>query len=151
MEYEATAEIDAPRERVFAWLRDSERLKQWIPNLVEDEVVADVRGGGVGTRFRQVYIENDRRMEMTGEVVAFEPNRRLACDISGAMFDLHVDYRLERIARGTKITQNARLKFRNPVFRIIAAIAGKAMRRKSAEQAQAQFAKLAALIAAEGN
>ena len=150
MNYSASIEIPASRAKVFEWLRDSTRLRQWVPNLEEDELLHDAGGGGVGTRFRQVYVENGRRMEMEGEVVAFEQDRYLACDIHGKLFNLWVDYRLERANLGTRLTQTAKITFNNFVLRLIGRLMAGAMRKKSAEQATTQLEKLRELIEAEG-
>src|SRR5262245_20481637 len=112
-------EIDAPIERVFAWVYESDRNKQWLPNLVESEVLVTVPEGK-GSKFRQVYVENGRRMEMVGEVVGFERNRYLACALSGAAFGVDVDYRLEDLGRGrTRLTQTSEVRFGSPVMKII--------------------------------
>ena len=34
-----TTVIEAPAEIVFRWLAESDRLKQWVPSLVEDEPI----------------------------------------------------------------------------------------------------------------
>ena len=54
-----TLEIAAPPERVFNWIYDGDRLLQWLPNLVENEVLRAERNG-IGSRFRQIYVENGR-------------------------------------------------------------------------------------------
>src|SRR5690606_2887321 len=55
-------DIEAPPERVFAWLGDGERAKQWVPNLVENEDLTKTPNV-VGSTFRHVYIERGKRME----------------------------------------------------------------------------------------
>ena len=90
MKNSTTIDIGAPPDRVFYWLDDAQRVMQWLPNIVENEDL-EVTENRVGSTLRQVYLENGRRMEMHGVVTGYEPNRRLACDITGDVFDLSVD------------------------------------------------------------
>lgn len=139
-----TIEIDAPPAQVFQWLEDPERLKQWLPNLVENERDAST-ATGTGSKFRQVYVENGRRMEMQGEVTQFERNRHLACDIRGEVFDLFVDYRLEDLGGRTRLTQESEVRFRNAMMRIVGAVLKPLMKKSSMKQLESSFVKLKAL------
>ena len=62
-----TTLIEAPAATVFLWLEDNERLLKWVPNLVEDEALLETPEK-VGSKFRQVFLEKGKRMEMTGEI-----------------------------------------------------------------------------------
>jgi len=107
-----TTLIDAPAEIVFLWIHDNERLKQWVPNLIEDEPLLDTPEK-VGSRFRQVFLENGKRMEMTGEITAYVENERLRAMMSGDMFDLDVDYILKALSETqTDVTQETEIKFK---------------------------------------
>ena len=105
-------QIDAPRARVFTLINDPESLKQWIPNLIENDIIVNTEAG-VGSKFRQVYLENGRRMEMEGVVTAYEQDRHLACHIRGKPFDLLVEYQLEDISGGTRLTQDSEVIFKS--------------------------------------
>jgi uncharacterized protein YndB with AHSA1/START domain len=134
-------EIDAPPERVFACIYDGEHLKQWLPNLVENEVlVAEERG--VGSKFRQVYLENGRRMEMVGDVVGFERNRFLACAIRGQSFDLSVEYRLENLGGRTRLTQVSEVRFNGVPMRMMSVLLRPLIKKASQKQLDSGFAKL---------
>jgi uncharacterized protein YndB with AHSA1/START domain len=141
MKYTYSIEINAPPARVFPWINDGERLKQWIPNLVENEQL-EVSAGTVGSTFRQVYLERGRRMEMHGKVTRFEQNRRLTAEIGGDLFDLLVDYRLEDIGGCTRLTQDSTITFKNAVMRLVTKLMGPFMRKATAQQAEAGFGKL---------
>ena len=112
-----SVEIDAPPERVFYWLDNPHRVMQWLPNVVENENLV-VTPNKVGSTFRQVYVENGRRIEMFGTVTAYEANRRLASEITGKQFDLSVDYRLEDLGGRTRLTQEAEPRFKG-IFKIV--------------------------------
>lgn len=54
MKTSKTTLIDAPAEAVFLWLEDADRLKQWVPNIVEDESLTETPEK-IGSKFRQVF------------------------------------------------------------------------------------------------
>src|SRR5688572_4787701 len=58
-----TIDIGAPPATVFKWIHEAPRNKLWLPNLAEAEVLHS-EPGGVGSTFRQLYVENGRRIEM---------------------------------------------------------------------------------------
>ena len=76
MKNTCTIEIDAPPADVFYFLEVGERLKDWLPNLVEHEDL-EITENKVGSTARQVFLEGGRRMEMIGTTTAFEESRRL--------------------------------------------------------------------------
>ncbi|NNE41454.1 MAG: hypothetical protein HKN14_11125 [Marinicaulis sp.] len=113
--------INAPVATVFSWLEDNDRLRQWIPNLIEDEALIETPER-VGSRFRQVYLENGKRMEMTGEITEFVENERMRVDITGNMFDLDVEYTVLAITDSkTELTQNTEIQFKG-IMRLFAPI-----------------------------
>jgi uncharacterized protein YndB with AHSA1/START domain len=138
-------EIDAPPERVFSWIYDGDRLLQWLPNLVENEVLTAERNG-IGSRFRQVYVENGRRMEMVGEVTGYEQGRFLACDIHGRPFDLKVAYRLEDLGGRTRLTQDSEVILKNLPMKIVMALLAPVIGKATHKTAGSSFTKLRQLV-----
>ena len=143
-----TTRIDAPAEIVFLWIHENERLKQWIPNLIEDEPLLDTPEK-VGSRFRQVFLENGKQMEMTGEITAYVENERLRAMMSGDMFDLDVDYTLKALSdTQTDVTQETEIKFKG--FLKLFAPLMLLMSKLSSKDPQAEaHAKLKAMAEAE--
>ena len=112
MKTSKTTLIDAPAATVFLWLEDDDRLKKWVPNIVEDEPLLETPEK-VGSKFRQVFLENGREMEMIGEITEFSENERLRVYITGKMFDLDVDYILKPLSdTQTELTQDSDIKFK---------------------------------------
>ncbi len=132
-------DIDAPPARVFKWIFESELNKLWLPNLVEAEVLKSVPGE-VGNTFRQLYVENGRRMEMFGTVTGYEKDRYLACEITGP-FLLHVDYRLEDLGGRTRLTQNSEVTMKG-FMKIIGFLLGPMMKKMAAKNSGSSFSKL---------
>ncbi len=112
MKTSKTTVIDAPAATVFLWLEDNGRLKKWVPNLIEDEPLVETPDR-IGSRFRQVFLENGKEMEMTGEITAFVENERMHVDMTGDMFNLDVDYILRAVSETqTEVTQNTEIRFK---------------------------------------
>lgn len=112
MKTSKTTVIDAPVATVFLWLEDNDRLKKWVPNIIEDEPLIETPEK-VGSKFRQVFLENGREMEMIGEITEFSENERLRVYITGKMFDLDVDYILKPFSdTQTELTQDSDIKFK---------------------------------------
>jgi uncharacterized protein YndB with AHSA1/START domain len=140
MKNQICIDINASPERVFPWIDDPEKLRAWLPTLVENEIVQRT-DNRVGSTFRQVYLERGRRMEMHGTVTAYELNKRLSCQIRGAAFDLEVDYQLDDLGGRTRLTQDSRIRTKG-IFRIIGVLLGPMMRKASSKQAESSFLKL---------
>jgi hypothetical protein len=132
-------DIDAPPARVFKWIFEPDRNKLWLPNLVEAEVLKAVPGE-VGSTFRQVYVENGRRLEMFGTVTGYEQDRYLACEITGP-FLLRVDYRLEDLGGRTRVTQNSEVTMKG-FMKIIGILLAPMMKKMAAKNSGSVFSKL---------
>ncbi len=143
-----TTLIDAPAAIIFLWLEDNERLQQWVPNLVEDEALVET-SEKVGSRFRQVFLENGKRMEMTGEITAYVENERMRVNMTGSMFNLDVDYILKELSDSqTELTQNSQIWFKG-FLKLLAPIMT-LMSKLSSKDPQAEaHAKLKAMAEAE--
>ena len=103
--------IDAPARNVFLCLEDSERLKQWLPNLIEDVPLTDTPDK-IGSRFKQVYLERGKEMELIGEVTEYVDNERMRVDITANGFGLDIDYHLKSLGPAqTELTQDTQMKF----------------------------------------
>lgn len=128
MKNKYTIDIQAPLECVFHWIDDAERVKEWLPNVVENEDL-NVTDDRIGSTFRQVYVENGKRMEMHGVVTGFVPNRQMKCEVTGDSFDLNLDYQLEEIAGGTRLIQDSEVRFKgflkllSPILTVISKLA----------------------------
>ena len=83
-----------------------------MPNLVEDEALLETPEK-VGSKFRQVFLEKGKRMEMTGEITAYVENKRMRVTMIGDMFELDVDYILNSLTDNqTEVTQESQINFK---------------------------------------
>ena len=69
-----TAIIRAPAERIFAYIAQAERNVEWVPDLVRSERLTPGPTGR-GTRFRFVSRLAGIPLDVTDEVVEYEPGR----------------------------------------------------------------------------
>ena len=142
--------IDAPVKNVFFWLEDTDRMKQWLPNLTEDVSLTETPDK-IGSTFRQVYHERGKDMEMIGEITEYKLNERMRCDITADMFGLDVDYHLKSLGKAqTELTQYTEIKF-NGVIKFIAPIFGLLSKFSSKDPTADAHAKLKELCEAEYN
>jgi len=144
-----TIEIDAPPEDVFYFLEEGERLKDWLPNLIEHEDL-EITENKVGSTARQVFLEGGRRMEMIGTTTAFEADRRLAAEVSGKAFDLLVDYHLEDLGGRTSVRQDSEARFKG-FLRIVGPIMVLFMKKSAQKNLDETFSKLKELAEARAN
>ena len=112
MKSQTITRINAPDSTVFLWLEDNNRLKKWVPNLAEDEPISDTPEK-IGSTFRQVFLENDREMEMMGEITAFVENEHMRVNMTGKMFNLDMEYILTAVSKTqTDVTQNTKIQLK---------------------------------------
>lgn len=112
MQTTTITQISAPASTVFLWLEDKSRLMQWVPNLTEDEPITETPDK-IGSRFRQVFVENGREMVMIGEITAYAENKHMCVDIEGNMFTLDLEYIFKALSdTKTELTQHTKIKFK---------------------------------------
>ena len=123
---EKSITIDAPVEKVFAYLRDPMSNLEIMPSMVQ---VSQVAGEGVGAEFRWVYRMAGMNLEGKSTVLEFVPDERFvtksqggiestwiwdfAPDNGGTRIDLAVEYTvpipvLGRLAESLVVRQNER-------------------------------------------
>ena len=145
MKTSKTTLINAPAHIVFPYLEDEGRLRQWVPNIIEDEALTETPEK-VGSTFRQVFLERDKRMEMTGEITAYTENERMRVDMRGDMFSLDVDYILKSPTPvQTELTQDTIIKFKGilKLFVPIMSLMSKLSKKNAQDEAHAKLKELA--------
>jgi len=111
----ASTEIRASRERVWAWLEDGDKLKQWISWLVE--VRADpTQGPGVGAK--RVLVMRDENnggqlMEVQSTCAEYSPPAHIVLKLSSmGAFEGDQTYELVDLGNGrTRLLVNSRYHF----------------------------------------
>jgi uncharacterized membrane protein len=74
--------INAPVEKIFAFIDDPMNLKDWVPSIME---VKDVTGDGVGQHYRWNYKMAGVRLEGESTVTEHIPNERRVTQSKGGV------------------------------------------------------------------
>ena len=143
METTYSIEIDTTPDRVFYWLDDPQRVMKWLSSIVENENLHETRDK-VGTTFRQVVDENGRRMEVHGTVTAYETNERLAIHLNAKGFEVDAEYRLMKIAGGTRLSQTSEVHFQG-FMKLMGPLIAVFMKKAWLKQLEKDFGKLKTL------
>ena len=108
MRFVNAVEIECPVGEVFSFLADFENVPRWNYAIVETRKVSP-GPVGVGTTYRQIR-SLPRRSEESFEVSAFEPDRKLAIRGTLGPFASELEYRLEPLPAGTRVTNEVELR-----------------------------------------
>ena len=125
---EHTIEIEAPRDRVFAWLVEPELMLRWIGGLREfDPLDPEPR---VGARSRQVVDLAGRRMEIESRITAFEPERLVAAELDGKGFHVDTRHELDGDGDGTLVRAAVHTRLSGLAGRILGGVVERGAQRK---------------------
>jgi len=101
-EFETVTEIERPPAEVFAALVDFDRAPVWNPGVSE----ARAADGPFGVGSTIVYVGRflGRGYESTSRCTEHVPDRRFASESISGPFHLEVDYSLDEVEGGTRLT-----------------------------------------------
>jgi hypothetical protein len=98
-----------------------------------------------GSRFRDVFEDLGRRVELEAEVVEFEPPRLLAVHLVSDVFEATSTSRLEALAGGTRLAAAIETTYTSLAARLLAP----AVTRHAQKQLEADLDRLKGLVEAE--
>ncbi|MCE7860729.1 MAG: hypothetical protein DYG86_13205 [Chloroflexi bacterium CFX2] len=133
-------DIASPPERVFGWLESPEKAMQWMTSVARTEILHETPER-VGTTFREIVEENGNGMELRGMITGFESDQSISFHLTSRVNELDVEYAVETIPTGTRLTQNANVRWKFPV-NVMSIFMGKKMRQGISAQSQKEFEKL---------
>lgn len=102
-----TITIDAPIEDVFSYLSDPEKNKLWIKGLIEEKSLYKKEGTYLDSRFIQKIRSFGMNMEFLGVVTSYSEPDYLEMYYSDNRFIIKLDYILEEVDEGTRLTHKA--------------------------------------------
>jgi hypothetical protein len=146
MKFNYSIDIQASSETVFIWIGKPAKAMQWMTSVTKTEMLIETPEM-VGSTFRETVSESGEGIEMLGKVTGYEPNKRISFHLESRVNQVDVEYRLEEIPNGTRLTQDADIRWKFPV-NIVSALAGGAFRHNLLTQAQQEFNRLKALCEA---
>lgn len=110
LQIQVETKINKPAPMIFSYLTDAEKLIRWQSFLAEAEQLS-AGTIGVGTKFRNVLrhpgFDNFGilTLEVKGEVLIFEQDKRLKIKGKANIADLIIDYRLDQVGEQTIVSQ----------------------------------------------
>ena len=140
-------DINSTTEQVWYWLGTPERAMVWQTNVSKTEILQETPNM-IGTTFRETIEENGRGVEMHGVVTDYRDNQSLAMHLSGKYNVVDVEWRLEEIEEHTRLTVNARVRFKS-FIKILSMIMRPVFKKKIVAQLQEELARLKELCERE--
>ena len=107
--YTASIEIQAPPEKVFAFLTDPKHVKSWQPDVVEARPLPP-GGLQVGAHVGTTVQEYGRRFDVDLLVAAVTRNERIAYRMEAPTVSAHVEYRLVRWGSYIRVVNTAAMR-----------------------------------------
>lgn len=140
MKISEVVDIKRTREEVFYWLGDPQRAMMWMTSVSKGEILHQTPEM-VGTTFRETVEEDGRGTELQGIITGWTPNERIAFHLSGQYNVVDVEFRLEEIEDGTRLTQNAEVRFKS-FTKVLMILMGPKFKRQVTEQSQQELVRL---------
>jgi uncharacterized protein YndB with AHSA1/START domain len=109
IDVEATINIDRPVGEVFAYVQDENNIPKWDPDLLK---ATKTSSGliGKGTTYHLDIKPFMGETKGSGEVVAYEPNRRIELQFVIGKLKPHVFHLFEPAGSGTKFTRRVEMQ-----------------------------------------
>lgn len=104
--------VSAPRDRVFAFLRDPTKVKRWQPDVITTEIVS---GNGLqkGSRWRATVKEPQRgTFDLEVWVADVAENERIVYAMEEPQSHAGIEYRLIGSGEGTQVVCSADFKLK---------------------------------------
>ena len=133
-------DINSTLEKVWSWLGTPERAMVWQTNVSKTEVIQETPDM-IGTTFRETIEENGSGVEMHGVVTDYQENQLLAMHLSGQYNTVDVEWRLEAIEDGTRLTVNSDIRFKS-VINVLSILMRPVFKRKITTQLRGELARL---------
>lgn len=140
---EYVAEFESPVEEVFSYVDEDEKVKQWIGGLIATERTTAGRPG-VGSRFRQSVKVGSRVMELDGELLAYEPNRRVKVGLNSDLCEMIVNYDFEEVGGRTRLKYTCDSSYRGLFYRLLSPL----IKYVTQQKLRKDFARLEQLLGA---
>ena len=98
--------VNRPVEEVFEFVTNIENATQWQSWAVEANITSE-GPLSAGTQYTYVARLLGRQFECTGEVTAFEPNKRYTWKVTSGPIPIEADTAFEPVEGGTRVTFTA--------------------------------------------
>jgi hypothetical protein len=126
MDFSIDILVEAPVEVAFGACDSAKDQISWIASLIEVRL-DEQRPWGVGSTFVQIHEEDGRRQEFHGELLAYEPERRIGTRLVHADFELESQMLFEDLGPRCQIRQETSLKVRSLMLKAMRPMIAKAV------------------------
>ena len=140
MKISFSIDINSPPVTVFSWVENPEKAMKWMTSVARGEILHETPER-VGTTFREVVEEDGDGVELQGMITDYKPDRLISFHLESRVNVVDVEYCVEAIQSGTRLTQNANVHWKFPV-NVISIFMGVKMKQNISAQAQDEFKKL---------
>jgi hypothetical protein len=113
--------------------------------LTESESLTDGEPG-VGTRYRDVFVDHGQRIELEAEVIRYEPPAYLEVGLRGDGVAATSSQTLEEIPDGTRLTAVIETEYTKRLLRMMAGV----VTRHAQQRLESDLAELKRIAEAEG-
>ena len=146
---QASIDIDAPPEKVYALVADLPAMGKWSPECVRCDWRGGVTEARPGAKFKGRNRIGWRRWSTNGTVVAAEPGKELAFDVASfglpvARWRYRIEPRREGASRLTESMEDRRGTIINVLGRLATGVADRGEHNQSGIEATLQKIKAAA-------
>jgi uncharacterized protein YndB with AHSA1/START domain len=126
---EHSVEIDAPAERVFAYVAEPEHMRKWIGGLIEFRPLDE--GPQLGSRAIQVVELSGKKWELESEITRYEPPELLEARLVAPNgFESVASYELEEADGRTRVTTRMTTEYKHRVARLLGGVVTRQAQRK---------------------
>lgn len=132
--------INRPIEEVFAFVADIRNNVKWQAGVIAAEVLSE-GPVGVGTKYKLDMEVMGRKLETTGELIAYDPPKKYGWKATSGPFPVSGSTTLETVLRGTLVVDTIEAKPRG-FFKIVEPL----LVRRQQRQLEADMAKLEGLL-----
>lgn len=133
-------EIERPPTSVFPWLADPVKASAWMSSVSRTEILHRTPDL-VGTTFRETIADESGATELQGVVTACRPNEAIAFHLEGEFNAVDVEYRLEEVPFGTRLTMKATVHFKG-ALKLLSFVMWPLFERKVLDQLRRECAEL---------
>ena len=95
----------------------------------------------IGTTFREVVEEDGNGVELQGVITDFKPDKLITFHLDSRVNAVDVEYCVQAVQSGTRLTQNATVRWKFPI-NVISIFMGAKIKQNISAQAQKEFEKL---------
>ena len=140
MKISFSIDVNSPPVTVFGWVEKPEKAMKWMTSVTRGEILHETPER-IGTTFREVVEEDGSGVELQGMITDYVPDRSISFHLESRVNMVDVEYCVEAIQSGTRLTQNANVRWKFPV-NVISLFMGAKIKQNISIQAQKEFKKL---------